>query len=107
MTLSSDHILRRLLVREEQHLIRDFRIPCIMLGSSTETRVNEALGGILWAFSVDVSITKVLSAEGAHKFVLFELPSVSINESCPLVHLVTRFLVKLVLIVIVFLFEFL
>ena len=107
MTLSSDHILRRLFVCEEQHLIRDFRITCILLGSSTETRVNEALGGIFRALSVDVSVTEVLSAEGAHEFVLLELTSVSIYEPCPLIHLVTCFLVKLVLIVIVFLFEFL
>ena len=107
MTLGANHFLGWLLVCEEKHLVCDFGIACVLLRSSTETRVNEALGCILRALSVNISVTEVLPAERADKFVLLELPRVSINESRPLVHLMPCFLVKFILIVVVFLFEFL
>lgn len=49
----------------------------------------------------------MLSTEGAYEFILLELTSVSIDESCPLIHLVTSLLIKFILVVVIFLLEFL
>jgi hypothetical protein len=49
----------------------------------------------------------MLTAERANKFVLLELPCIPIYQTCPFIHLMTCFLVKLVLVVVVLLFEFL
>lgn len=77
-------------------------------GSATCLRAtNEALRCILHAFAINLLITHVLSTEATYKFILFELTCITINEACPLVHLMAGLLIKLILIVVVLLLELL
>ena len=57
--------------------------------------------------SVDVDIRHALSTESADHFVLLQLTSVSIDELGPLVHLMSRFLVELLLVEVIFLLKLL
>jgi hypothetical protein len=81
------------------------------------THVQGVLGGrcsssqylvlILLTIIIDVLVTQMLSTESTHQLKLFKFVSIPVYKSSPLVHFVPCFFIKLVLIVVVFLLQFL
>lgn len=70
MTLGSNGLVRWFLICKEQHLIGHVRLTHVLvLRPPAHTRVNETLGVILWAFSVNVGVTQMLAAERADKLI--------------------------------------
>jgi hypothetical protein len=62
---------------------------------------------IIRTAGVDRLVAEVLAAEGADEFVTAEFGRVTVDEASPFVHFMPRFLIELLLIEVVFLFEFL
>ena len=62
---------------------------------------------VVSTLSVDVAIAEVLPTEGAHHFVLLKLASVPVHKLGPLIHLMSRLLIKLFLVEVILLLELL
>jgi len=81
--LCTNKLLRWLLISKEEHLLRYINSPRhLMLQTRSPAclpAANETLGSILYALTVDILITHMLSTEAADKLILFEFTRITIN----------------------------